>query len=164
MSAKSTIIWGVVVIVVGVGAFFGGMQVQKGKTGSTTTAAQTASTAGAGGRAAGGGRYGAGGTGARGTGAAGAGGGVVGQIISMDATSITVKTQSGSSEIVYFSGTTPITKEATASSSDLATGDNVVIRGTTSNGTVTATNISIVPTLPTAPTGTAGTGTPPAGQ
>jgi hypothetical protein len=161
MNTKSLIVTVVVVIVVGVGAFFGGIQVGKAKAPSTATTPTAAGT-----RAAGTGRGGAAGT--RGAGGA-FGGGVTGQIISMDATSITVKTQAGSTEIVYFSGKTPITKEDTASSSDLATGDNVVVRGTTSSGTVTATNISIVPTLPAAPTGTgtasnAGTAPAPAAQ
>lgn len=140
-----------VLIVVAGGSFFGGMAFQKHK---GTTAATVSRTSGiAGGQFAGrSGTTRAGGT------TGGFGGGVTGQIVSMDASSITVKTQNGSTEIVYFSSSTPITKEVSAASSDLATGDNVVIRGSSSNGTVTATNISVVPTLPTIPTGAGAAG------
>ena len=145
------VIIGVLYVVVAALGLYGGYLVGHKKT-TTVASGQTATTTGAAGATGGfAGRRG-------GAGAAGAnfGGGVTGQIISMDPTSITVKTQAGSTAIVYYSGTTAVTKEQTATSSDLAVGQNVIVRGTNSSGTVTATNISVVPTLPTMPTGGAG--------
>lgn len=149
MKTSTKVIIGVLYAVVLAAGFFGGVMYQKHKTPVSAAAARGSYAAGAGTAAAGGARRG---------GAAGgfAGAGVTGQIVSMDSSSITVKTANGSTEIVYYSSTTPITKQAAASASDLTTGANVVVRGSSSNGTVTATNISVVPTLPTPPAGANG--------
>lgn len=145
------VIIGVLYVVIAGAGFYGGYLVGHKKT-TTTVSGQTATTTGAAGAT--------GGFAGRRGGAAGAnfGGGVTGQIISMDPTSLTVKTQAGSTAIVYYSGTTAVTKEQTAAPSDLAVGQNVIVRGTNSSGTVTATNISVVPTLPTIPMGAGGSG------
>jgi hypothetical protein len=155
MSMRAKIVIGVLYVVVAGLFFYGGYAVGHKGSSSSTAAGQTATRTGTTGATGAGGSY----AGRRG-GAAGAnfGGGVTGQIISMDSSSITVKTQAGSTAIVYYSGTTAVTKEQTAAASDLAVGQNVIVRGTNSSGTVTATNISVVPTLPTMPAGAGASG------
>src|SRR5256885_17250802 len=105
----------VVALVVGAVAFYGGMQYQK---------MQRSAQFGQGARAL---RTGQGGqNGAR---------PVVGQIISSDDKSITVKLQDGSSKIILLSDSTPITEATTAAKSALQTGKNgMVIGKTNSNG------------------------------
>lgn len=71
---------------------------------------------------------------------------VVGSIISADNNSITVKMADGSSKIVVISDSTIISKTDTGSKSDLKSGDNVAVFGTTSSdGSVTAQNIQLNP-------------------
>jgi len=132
MSKK--IIWGIVGVVVLVGVFFGGMTYGKSE------AASKASVAGA--------AF----AGARTRGAGGSfGGATIGQIISKDNTSITVKTTDGSSKIVYFSDSTQIGKSVSGASSDLNTGEQVMVTGTTgSDGSTTAQSIQIRPDQPAA--------------
>jgi hypothetical protein len=75
----------------------------------------------------------------------GRGGGLVsGSIIAVDATSITVKTNDGSTKIVLFGSSATISLVTQGSASDLKTGENVVISGTANtDGTVTATSIRL---------------------
>lgn len=69
---------------------------------------------------------------------------VMGEIISQDATSITVKMQDGSTKIVMLSDTTSINKSSTGTKADLKTGENVMVIGTTnSDGSVTAQMVSL---------------------
>jgi hypothetical protein len=87
---------------------------------------------------------------------------VAGSIIAADETSITVKTSDGSTKIILVSGSTSISLTTEGSVSDLATGEPVVVSGTTNtDGTVTATNIRLGDTL-----GLAGApgGIPPSGS
>jgi len=71
---------------------------------------------------------------------------VFGQIISADATSITVKMNDGSTKIVIVSSRTSINKAATGTKDDLKTGETVAVFGTTnSDGSVTAQNIQLNP-------------------
>ncbi|MCL4364453.1 DUF5666 domain-containing protein [Patescibacteria group bacterium] len=80
------------------------------------------------------------------------GGRVVGQIVSVDSSSMTVKMQDGSSKIVLFSDKTAIDKAASASASDLKNGEAVSVFGTTnSDGSVTAQNIQLNPIMRQAP-------------
>lgn len=73
-------------------------------------------------------------------------GGVAGSIISIDAGSMTVKLTDGSTKIVLFSGSTTYANTVSATQSDLKTGDNVLVIGSTnSDGSVTATNVQINP-------------------
>jgi len=128
------IIYVVVGVIVLAGVFYGGMLYGKTQTKALTTG-QNAAFAG------------------RTRGAGGAfGGATIGQIISKDATSITISLQSGGSKIIFLDSSTPITKQATGTMSDLAVSTNVVVTGTTNtDGSISAQSIQIRPN-----TGTAG--------
>jgi hypothetical protein len=129
---KNKIIAVVVLIVVAGGAFYLG--VQNGKSGATAaaTAARAGFTRGVAGGVAR--------TGATSGGFAG------GQIVSKDATSLTVGVQGGGSKIVFFTSSTPITKTVSGSLSDLTIGTNVSVVGTAnSDGSESATSIQIRP-------------------
>ncbi|MFH0740103.1 MAG: hypothetical protein V1819_03375 [bacterium] len=147
----------VLVVVVGVGSFYGGMVYAKG------------ANKGMAGRNFNGQQFGANiaGMGQRGDMAnrAGgvAGGFVSGEVISQDGQSITVKLmargnatgsqetagQAGGSKIVFFSTSTQIMKTSSGSISDIAVGSNLTITGkANSDGTLTAQSIQIRPTVP----------------
>ena len=115
----------ILVVLVGAGAFFGGMQYQKSQ------------------RSLGRGQFaGAGQFGNRN----GQGRPVAGEIVSADDKSITVKLMDGSSKIVILSSSTAINREASGSASDLKTGERVLVIGTqNSDGSVTAQNIQLNP-------------------
>ncbi len=119
----------IVALVVGVGAFYGGMKYQMSKTparGQAQGANRQGSPNGQG-RFAGGGR-------------------VMGEIINQDDKSITVKMMDGSSKIVLVSDSTAINKSADAAKSDLKTGERVAVFGMqNSDGSVTAQNIQLNP-------------------
>ncbi len=86
--------------------------------------------------------------GARGTGVRmGMNGGITfGEIISKDATSITIKMQDGSTKIALIASSTQIMKSSAGLLSDLATGINVTITGTAnSDGSLSAQSVQIRP-------------------
>lgn len=135
--------WQVVVTVVVVGAlaFFGGMKYAGGatKTGGFGQGGQRggAYTAQKGGE--GGGRIG--------------GGGTIGQVLSMDDKSITLKLASGGSKIIFFSKTTPVMKSVSVTQSDVKEGLTLMVSGkVNADGSVTADNILIRPAMPAAKT------------
>jgi hypothetical protein len=69
-----------------------------------------------------------------------------GDIINSDANSITVKMSDGSTKIVIVSGSTSINKAAQATIADLTTGQKVAVFGqTNSDGSVTAQSIQLNP-------------------
>ena len=76
------------------------------------------------------------------------GGGVTfGNIISKDSNSITLELPNSSgSKIIFYSNTTQISKFASGTANDLATGTSVTVNGTAnSDGSITAQNIQIRP-------------------
>lgn len=130
---KHIIITIVVVLVVAIGAFFGGMKYQQAQGASAFSGAQAARFGGRFGMGAGGQRFGA---------------PTLGKIVSADANSVTVQMADGSSKIVNLDNTTKIVKTSTAVVSDLTTGTEVAVFGTTnSDGSVTAQNIQINPQI-----------------
>jgi hypothetical protein len=69
---------------------------------------------------------------------------VSGEITALDETTVTIKTQDGSSKIVIYSTSTKVNKTSEGSKSDLKVGEKVTAIGSTStDGTVTAQSISI---------------------
>ncbi|MHB8870545.1 MAG: hypothetical protein ACYC6T_18405 [Thermoleophilia bacterium] len=163
MNAKWPVIVVVVAVVVGVAAFFGGMTYGQGRPPSVEAAveamrnaspeelAQAFQSGGGEVPGLGGGVPGAGGgfagAGRQGGAMGGPGGGFVnGDIIASDAESITVKLGDGSSKIVFFSGSTSISRQAEGSASDLSEGTSVLVTGATnSDGSITAQTIQIRP-------------------
>lgn len=70
----------------------------------------------------------------------------VGDIVSLDSNSITVKMADGTSRIVNLSSSTTYSKTDTSSKSDLKTGEKVAVFGTeNSDGSVTAQNVQLNP-------------------
>ena len=68
----------------------------------------------------------------------------IGEIISKDTSSITIKLINGGSKIVFYSNETEITKSAKATSDDLTVGKNISVQGTSnSDGSVTAKTIQL---------------------
>ena len=69
-----------------------------------------------------------------------------GEIISSDDKSVTVKLLTGGSKIVFLSDSTKITKTVDASSADLSAGTNIAVNGSqNSDGSITAAAIQIRP-------------------
>lgn len=132
----------IAIIIVGAGAFYGGMKYQQSK---PLTAAdfqnlrnlsfeqrqQMFGQMGA--NASGAVRRRAGGT-----------NGATGEIISKDDKSITIKLQDGGSKIVFYSNPTDITKSVSGSSTDLEIGKTVTVNGSANqDGSLTAESIQI---------------------
>ena len=134
-----------VAVLVGGGAFYGGMKYAQGRGGRGNFAnltpeqrQQFQANAGGGFRA--------------GQGRGGMGGMfVAGEIISKDDKSVTIKLQDGGSKIVFYSDATEVGKSVSGTSADLEIGKTVTTSGTTnSDGSITAQSIQIRPI----PTGT----------
>jgi len=138
----------VLIVVVGVGAFYGGMKYDQSKNSAVT-------------RGVGGGfanltpeqrqarfqQVGAGG--ADGTRGMQAGGGFIsGEILSKDDKSVTVKLSDGGSKIVFLSDSTAITKSASSSVDELKIGGQIMASGSqNSDGSLTAKTIQQTPNL-----------------
>ncbi len=123
-----------VAIVVGGGGFYAGMKYGQSKTASSLTARFQQGGFGQAGR-----------TGGRQNGA----GVTAGEILSKDATSITIKMRDGGSKIVFLSEGTQVMKAATGSTSDLMIGAQVTAMGTANpDGSVTAQSVQIRPNMP----------------
>jgi hypothetical protein len=136
MKGKNIIIPVIAAAVFGTGGFFGGLEYQKSKVPSMANGFPRA----VGSRATGFPEV-------NGTPSAGRGGGMtLGEIISKDDKSITVKSDSGSTKTIYFTDSTKITKSGSGSKDDLTTGAKVMTNGTSnSDGSVSAINIQIQP-------------------
>lgn len=121
-------------ILVGAGAFYGGMKYQEGQGGNNFVNGVRGGMMG---------RNGVGQNGARGGFRP-----VSGEIISADEKTITVKLQDGSSKIVLFSDKTTINKADVATKTDLKAGVKVAVFGTTNtDGSITAQNIQLNPLM-----------------
>lgn len=76
------------------------------------------------------------------------GGAVIGEILSGDDRTITVKMQDGSSKIVILSNTTSINKASQGTKSDLKKGERVAVFGAAnSDGSITAQSIQLNPMM-----------------
>jgi hypothetical protein len=143
----------VVAALVGAGAFYAGMKYQETKQPSFARGGANGLTV----RNGQGGATGPGGANARGR---FGGGQILGDILSQDATSITVKLQDGSSKIVLFNDKTTVNKAEAATTADLKSGEKVAVFGQANNdGSVTATNIQLNP-IQRGPVGATGSGMP----
>lgn len=72
----------------------------------------------------------------------------IGEIISQDDKSVTVKLPDGSSKIILLSETTSINKATEVSKMDLKVGDRIAVFGTeNTDGSITAQNIQLNPVL-----------------
>ena len=131
---KSIVIIIAVTLIVGAGAFYGGMKYAENK----ATAGRQQRTQQFSGNA------GAGFSGGTGGGQRGGGGFISGEILSKDDKSVTVKLQDGGSKIVFLSDSTKITKSTDGALSDLEVGKNVSVNGTAnSDGSITAQTIQL---------------------
>ncbi|MEI8174364.1 MAG: hypothetical protein WCG28_00245 [bacterium] len=146
MDKNKKIVFGIVSIIVLVGAFYGGMtyggnNVRASINSRGQNFAQNQGGAG----------------GMRGTRAGG--GFIAGKIISKDATSITVQLTTGGNEttsptqggskIIFLSASTNVSKIATGSTSDLIIGTSVSITGTpNTDGSISAQSVQIRPNTP----------------
>jgi len=124
------IITAIVVVVVGVGAYFGGYYYgkQQGASSIPNFAAMRASRGG------------------QGTARGGNGGGMVrGQILSKDSGTMTLKINTGGSKIVLFSSSTPVRKTVEDNLDSVQVGQSVMVGGTTnSDGSITAQSIQLI--------------------
>lgn len=129
-----------VALIVGGGAFYGGMKYDQSKTAADRQARIQ--------------QFGSSGAGSRngGLGNRNSGGFASGEILSKDDKSITIKMRDGGSKIVFYSDTTEVGKFVNGAVSDLEIGKNVSVNGTAnSDGSITAQSIQIRPAMPTQP-------------
>lgn len=136
----------VLLIVVGVGAFFGGTKYQQSKINSQFT--QRTGDIGQGM-----GRNNTVDTTVKNRGQVTGFRQTVGEIISADDKSVTVKLTDGSSKIILLSDSTVVNQTATASKTDLKVGTKVAVMGdTNTDGSITSKTIDINPIVPTTST------------
>ncbi|MDP2665719.1 MAG: hypothetical protein Q8P23_03765 [bacterium] len=121
----------VTALVIAGGSFYGGMAYAKSTTPSRGQFTANGQFAGA---------AGANRTGMR------TGGFTAGQILSKDATGITIKMQDGSTKIILIGSSTQIMKTTDGSQDDLSTGTEVTVTGSAnSDGSITAQSVQIRP-------------------
>jgi len=128
-----------VVIIIGGGAFYGGMLYGESISANSRTSLNRQGAAGF-----------AAGMGQRGTGTQQNGGFSGGEIIKKDDSSVTIKLTNGSSQIVLFSGSTKIMKSTDGSAADLIVGKQITATGSKNqDGSITAQSIQLRPVAPT---------------
>ena len=123
-------------IVVGSGAFYGGMKYAENK--AVSDRQQRIQ------------QFGGSGTGSHngGSGNRTAGGFASGEVLSKDNKSITIKTQDGGSKIIFYSDSTQIMKADKGSANDITVGEQVTVNGSAnSDGSITAQSIQLRPNL-----------------
>ena len=138
----------IVAVVVGSGAFYGGMKYAQGRGGRgnftnlTPEQRQQLMANGS-----------AGFRGGAGQGRGGMSGGfTVGEIISKEDKRITIKMPDGGSKIVFYSDATEVGKSISGTPADLKVGETVTTNGTAnSDGSITAQSIQIRPIRPIVP-------------
>jgi pectate lyase len=137
MKPKHIVIIVVVALAVGGAAFYGGMQFANA--GSKSAQARTfGNMQGRTGMPGGAGRNG--------------GGMTAGQVLSKDATSLTVKLNNGGSKIVFYSASTTVSKMASGTMDDVTQGSDVTVIGSTNqDGSVTASAVQLRPNVGTPP-------------
>ncbi|MDD4901219.1 MAG: DUF5666 domain-containing protein [Patescibacteria group bacterium] len=142
MNNKMLIGFIIALVIVGGGAFYGGMLYGKSQKSGLRNFSGPLGQAGFG--------QAANGNGPGRNGANRMGGGLInGQIIAADDKSITVKLTDGGSKIILLSGETQISRFAAGSAVDLTVGQAVMASGTTnSDGSVTAKMIQLRPAAP----------------
>jgi len=139
----------VLLVVVGVGAFFGGTKYQQSK----ITSQFSQRTGANGGIGQGMNRSAGNATGQSNRGQMTGFRQTIGEIINADDKSITVKLTDGSSKIILFSDSTVVNQTATASKTDLKVGTKVAVMGdTNTDGSITSKTIDINPAVPATPT------------
>lgn len=132
---QTTIISVLAALIVGGVGFFIGMKYQQSKPSQFGQQFRTTMAAGAN-------------NGSRQAGIRNGGGQIVGTILSLDATSMTVKLADGSSKIILLSDTTTFAKEATGSVADIKVGDRIGTFGSVNaDGSVTAQTVQINPVM-----------------
>ncbi len=131
MNQKTKITVVIVALLIAAGSFYGGMTYAQSKVPSFARA--------------GGAAFAAGGA-TRGMRGGAAGGFVSGEVISKDATSLTLKLTNGGSKIVFLSASTTVMKTATGSMDDIAVGQQITTTGSTNtDGSMTAQTIQVRP-------------------
>lgn len=74
------------------------------------------------------------------------GGFTVGEVVSKDATSFTLKLQDGGSKIIFYATSTTVGKTSTGTTDDITQGTSVTVNGTANqDGSVAAANVQIRP-------------------
>lgn len=135
---KTLPIFIIIVVLIGVICFFGGMQLSKGKSNNNFANLSPQERQQ---------RIQQMGFGTQGGNRANGANMTTGEIISQDAQSITIKMPDGGSKIVFYSATTEVGKFVDGTSSDLEIGKTVVVSGTSnSDGSITAKSVQIRPT------------------
>ncbi len=140
MTKKISAIVAVAIVLVGGGAFYGGMKYAQSKIPQRTGQGNFGDLQRSGAANMGG---------LRGN---GSGGFTTGEIIAKDSSSVTVKLNDGGSKIVFYSDTTAVDKFAKGTAGDLQIGESITVNGQANqDGSLTAQTIQIRPARPAVP-------------